>query len=134
MTSIRARGFSLIELMIVVAVIAILAAIAYPNYSEHVLKGRRAEGKATLAEAANRLERCFTRFNAYTNAACDDAASLVSEGGWYQISAVRGVTTYTLTAAPQGVQAIKDKCGSFTLTNTGVRGTSLVPPSGTYCW
>jgi len=127
-------GFTLIELMIVVLVVSILAAVAYPNYSRQVIDSRRAEGKSLIAEAANRLERCFTRFNAYDNAACNDAGNMVSEGGWYQVSAVRTATAFTLTATPLKTQADKDECGSLTLTSTGVRGHSGTPPAGTNCW
>ncbi|MFZ5486615.1 MAG: type IV pilin protein [Burkholderiaceae bacterium] len=59
------RGFTLIELMIVVAVVAILAAIAYPSYRDSVLKGRRAEGRAALAELLQQEERYMTQNNCY---------------------------------------------------------------------
>ena len=74
----RIRGFTLIELLVVAAIVAILAAIAYPSYLEQVIKTRRAEGKATLNEVSQRLERCFTRFGSYLNANCTAAASAAS--------------------------------------------------------
>ena len=130
------RGFTLIELMIVVSVIAILVAIAYPSYREHVVKTRRAEAKIALEEVAGRLERCFTRFNAYDATDCAAAATATSENGWYAVSATAlAASSYTLTAAPQGAQASDDtKCGSLTLTHTGIRGQSATPPSGYECW
>lgn len=130
----RSAGFSLIELMIVVVVVGIIAAIAYPNYSQYVIDSRRAEAHSTIAEAANRLERCFTRFNAYNNAACADAGTATSEGGYYEVSAVTSATAFTLTAAPQGVQAEKDDCGSLSLTSTGVRGYGGTPANPSKCW
>jgi type IV pilus assembly protein PilE len=59
------NGFTLIEVMVVVAIIGILAAIAYPSYTESVLKGRRAEGRAALAELLQQQERYMTQKNAY---------------------------------------------------------------------
>ncbi len=130
----HSAGFSLIELMIVVVVVGILAAVAYPNYSQYVIDGRRSEAQSTLAESANRLERCFTRFNAYTNAACATAGDATSEGGWYLVTSERTATTYALTAAPQGVQAEKDDCGSLTLSSTGLRGYTGTPADSSKCW
>jgi type IV pilus assembly protein PilE len=134
--TLRARGFTLIELLIVVAIVAVLVAIAIPSYREQVIKTRRAEGKAALAEVAQRLERCFTRFNAYNSAECAAAAAASSENGWYQVSATAiTATTFTLAATPQGDQAAADlRCGVLSLTHTGVRAQSLTPPAGYRCW
>lgn len=114
----RSSGFTLVELMIVVAIVAILAAIAYPAYGRYVEKARRADGKAALLDAAQRLERCHTQFNAYDNAACAFAAT--SPDGHYAITVVRDAMTFTLTATPQGVQA-SSPCGTYTLDHTGAR-------------
>lgn len=132
----RHAGFTLIELMIVVAIVAVLVAIAYPSYREQVIKTRRAEGRAALADVAQRMERCFTRFSAYDNAACAGTAAATSEGGWYAVSATTlTATTFTLSAAPQGDQATADtRCGTLTLTHTGARGQSATPPAGYACW
>ncbi len=129
----RTAGFTLIELMIAVAVVAILAAIAYPNYTEHVRKGRRAEAKAAMGDAANRLERCFTRFNSYAAAECAGVGSGATENGYYALSISATARSFTLTATPQNAQA-DDACGAFTLTHTGVRGLSVTPPAGKVCW
>lgn len=120
-----ARGMTLIELMIVIVVVGILAAIAYPSYQRQVQQTRRADGQAALLQAAQQLERCFTRFNAY-NVGCNVDADIQDGGlpsaeGWYLITNTnRGTGTYTLQAAPQGAQA-SDRCGNLTVTHTGAR-------------
>lgn len=137
------RGFSLIELVIAVAVVGVLMAIAVPTYNEQMIKTRRAEGQALLAEVAARLERCYTRFSSYTNAACTGVVAGSSEAGWYTVAPTSGggatstvaAQSYTLTVVPQRAQAVKDtKCANLTLTHTGVKGQSGTPPSGYNCW
>ena len=128
-------GFTLIEILIVVVIIGILAAIALPAYQNSVLKGGRAEGKAALLATAQQLERCFTEFNAYDNANCPQFINpQETENGRYAIafSAVTP-TTYTLQAMPQGGQARDTLCGTLTLTQTGTKGVS---GTGTVadCW
>jgi len=121
-----ASGFTLIELMIVVAVIAIIATIGYPAYTDQVRKARRTEAKAFLMAAAARQEREFTNNGAYTgNMTVLGYANNpeLTEDGWYSIAAAAAATTFTLTATPQGAQAA-DGCGNFTLTQAGVRGVS----------
>lgn len=132
---VREHGFTLIELMIVVAVVAILAVIAYPSYEEHMIKTRRAEGRAAMLEAATRLERCFTRFNAYNHAVCAGVATVRSENGYYQVSASAiTATAFSLQALPQLAQVKDTKCGTLTLTSVGVRGQTATPPTGYRCW
>lgn len=129
------HGFTLIELMVVLAIVAILATIAYPSYEEQMIKTRRAEGRAAMLEVATRLERCFTRFNAYSNAVCSGAASMRSENGYYQVSAsVITATSFSLQAEPQLAQVGDTKCGTLTLTSVGVRGQTGTPPAGYRCW
>ena len=70
MNAMQQRGFTLIELMIVVAIIGIIAAIAYPAYTSQVMKTQRSDGRAALMAAAQSLERCYTEFNAYNSGAC----------------------------------------------------------------
>ena len=132
------KGFSLIELMIVVAIIGIIAGIAYPSYMESVRKSNRADGKATLNDVAHRLQRCFTTYNAYNNANCAVATSLSGSGvitsaeGMYSVTAVMDATSYTLTAAPVGSQTADANCGSLTLTSAGVRNAT--GSLGADCW
>ncbi|WP_445363139.1 type IV pilin protein [Microbulbifer sp. ANSA003] len=130
-------GFTLIEVLVVVAIIGILGAIAYPSYMDSVRKSNRAEAKTELNDVAQRLQRCFTAFSAYDDANCSVAGEISSgntlstENDLYSISGVLTATTYTLTAAPQSgsVQAGDSSCASFTLTQAGVKSAS----SGD-CW
>jgi len=117
------QGFTLIELMIVVAIVAILAAIAYPSYQEQVRRSNRTEGERTLLETAQRLERCYTEYNSYIHASCNVAFPFTTENGRYTINAERTASTFTLTAARAGTQAT-DRCGNFTYTHTGTKGIS----------
>jgi type IV pilus assembly protein PilE len=113
------KGFTLIEIMIVVAIVAILAAIAFPSYARYVEQARRADAKSALLDAAQRLERCHTQFGAYDNGACP-TFPLQSPDQHYAITVQRTAMTFTLTATPQGVQA-NSPCGAYSTTNTGVR-------------
>lgn len=120
-------GFTLIELMITVAIVAILAAIAYPSYQEQVRRSNRTEGERTLMEAAQRLERCFTEYNAYNNANCSVASPtgafpFNTENGHYSISVASTANTFTLTATRTSSMMTSDRCGNFTLTQTGAKG------------
>ncbi|MGZ8163523.1 MAG: type IV pilin protein [Methylobacter sp.] len=128
-------GFTLIELMIAVAITGILAAIAYPSYQDSVRKSRRADAKGALLGFANAMERRFTESNSYLGAAGTTATpadtgapriystqSPVDGGPAYYNLRINAATasSYTLYAAPTGVQT-NDKCGTLTLTQTGAR-------------
>lgn len=123
----RANGFTLIELMITIAVVGILAAIALPSYNNYVLESGRADAKAALYGVSQTLERCFTRYGAYDNAACPLAQgdTEMSENDKYQITVTTTTpNTFALTAAPQGPQTKDTECGNFTLSHTGAKGVS----------
>jgi len=122
------RGFTLIELMIAVAILAIIVGIAIPAYQNQVQKTRRADGQAALFTAAQQMERCFTTTNSY--AACPFTAA--SQDGFYSISRADSdaAATYTLQAAPQGGQT-GDPCGTLTLDHLGRKGHA---DGATRCW
>ncbi len=133
----RMRGVTLIELMVVIVIIGILMAIAYPGYQSQIQKTRRAEGKALLLDTAQRLERCFTRYNAYDDARCDFLASVtagvLSNEGWYIVTdAAPAAATFSLVATRQNAQTGDTLCGDLTLTDRGVRGATGSAPAT--CW
>jgi type IV pilus assembly protein PilE len=146
------RGFTLIELMIVVAVIALLAAIALPSYNQYVQRTRRSDAQSALMNAQQAEEKFFFRCNRYgglgeiygtaapvCNAPIAGGTPINSPQTFYVI-AIPTITavTYTVTAAPQGVQAT-DPCGTLSLTNAGVKDALGDPSFSTdgdvkRCW
>ncbi len=141
-------GFTLTELMITVAVVAIIAAVAYPTYLDQVRKARRVEGKSLLLEAQGKQERFFTEQNSYAlnmTALGYAVNSVATEDGWYNISianasplgcapgTITACTGFTLSAAPQKDQVNDAACGTLGVNNFGqktISGTSTVQD----CW
>jgi type IV pilus assembly protein PilE len=127
------RGFTLIELMITVAVIGILAAIAYPSYADYVRKSKRAMAQAALMELGSKEQAYLLDRRAYTATLADMLYSPPKEiENDYAITLVvnNAATppTFTATATPQGAQT-KDKCGTMTLNQAGTKTAG-----GTGCW
>lgn len=141
------QGFNLVELMITVAIVGIIAAVAYPSYQEQVRGTRRADCAGALVSLGNAMERFYTVNSTYQGAAAGGAntgapavfpTSCPVDGGTatYNLT-IQAATasTYTLQAAPVGAQA-GDRCGSFTLTNTGLKGVTGAEAGVTWqdCW
>ena len=123
----KVTGVTLIELMIVVLIMSIIAAIGYPSYTEYVLRGKRSEGRAALLDAAAKQERFYSDCNRYgtlgTTQNCTSGIAKIStstEGGLYtlNVNLVNNNQGFTLTADPTFTDA---KCGKLSLTHAGVR-------------
>ena len=127
-------GFTLIELMIVVAVVAVLASVAYPAYQDSIQKSRRSDAKIALVQAAASEERWFSSNNAYTSNTTNIGGALSPEG-FYDVTVVAGTLTYIITATAGTDQAADTNCETFTITQTGVK-TSMddSPAVSTGCW
>ncbi|HSS64933.1 MAG TPA: type IV pilin protein [Gammaproteobacteria bacterium] len=122
------HGFSLTELMVVVAAIGILAGIAYPSYQNYTRETRRAQAQAALTDAAAQQEQFFLNFKTYAGAMTTMNMPTTTTGGHYNLAVTSAsVTNFVLSATPVGAQA-NDTCGTMTLSQGGAK----TPASG--CW
>lgn len=132
------HGFTLVELMIVVAIIGILASVAYPSYTEYIARGRRAEAQKALLEASQFMQRWYAAHNSFKDGNTGPTLPNQNALSTYTLNKPTVDTddlSYTITATRTGVMA-NDGCGNFTLTSTGVKG--LTSASAGYdiarCW
>ena len=121
----RAAGFTLIELMITVAIVGILASIAYPNYQNYLLKGRRGAAQAFLLQVAQRQQQYFLDNRSFAPDFSTLGVTVPSEVSPYYGVAVAANPGFTITATPQGVQA-KNSEPALTIDQTGAK-----TPTGT---
>ena len=130
-------GFTLIELMIVVAIVGLLAAVAYPNYQNYTREARRTDAQNTLLTLSNNLEKHFSDNNTYTDDPTDmgyPASPIVSPEGHYSVVITdpgNGLAvSYLATATAIGLQAIDAGCATITYDSTGLKGST----GGDDCW
>jgi type IV pilus assembly protein PilE len=120
----KVKGFTLIELMITVAIVSILATVAYPSYNDFVVRSNRAEAPRELVRLANLQEQLFVDSRAYTTNISDlgvgSTATYETPSHNYKISSTVVDNTFTLTADAQGTQKTKDtNCIKIEITDTG---------------
>ena len=143
----KQSGITLLELMVVVAIISLISAFAYPSYMEFVVRAKRGVGKSILMQVADRQQQFFMDNKRYAGVLTQlgfpsDPIVVADDGGFvadgdstsvYSVSLSNTTaTSYTATAAPLQNQASKDtECGSLTLTHTGAKGKS---GAGLNCW
>jgi type IV pilus assembly protein PilE len=133
---------TLVELMVVVVILGILAAIAYPSYRAQVLRSHRSDAKVALEQAAQTLERCYTNTSTYATCpplqAVIDGTATPSENGYYSVDfpAAPTALAFTVRATAVGGQLDDTDCRTFTLNNTNVRfaATAAAADNSTACW
>lgn len=138
----RVAGFTLIEVMIAVAIIGILAAIAYPSYQEYIKKSRRTEAQVALLELAQFMERHYTAKGGYLASGRTGASPTLpfteapkdgSQKSYTLSLSAATARTYTLQGVPKNSMA-GDKCGTFTVTNTGKKDVTGGTATAAECW
>ena len=112
----KIRGFTLVELMIVIAIMAILVSLALPSYQQSIRKGRRSDAQTDLLEFVVQAERVFTQTNSYATAGLPADTTFYT----FSFSAGPSATAYTIVATPTAAQNA-DRCGTMSLTQAGQR-------------
>jgi type IV pilus assembly protein PilE len=129
----RPKGFTLIEMLIALACVALLASVAWPSYQSLVLRSQRAQARASLLQAAHWLERAASANGSYPLAADVPASVLQIDGQRYKMTVTSAAQSYTLSASPLGTQAT-DTCGTLIINHLGVRSVQGASQTAAQCW
>ena len=127
------KGFTLIEMLIALACVALLASLAWPSYQSLILRSQRAQARASLLQAAHWLERAASANGSYPLKADVPASVLQIDGQRYKMTVASSAQSYTLSATPLGTQAA-DTCGTLTVNHLGVRSVQGASQTATQCW
>lgn len=134
----KKNGFTLIELMVTVAIVGVLASIAIPTYNSYSIKSHRVEGKSLIMEVMQKQEKYFTENNTYTTNLTllgYSSSTVIGEQGYYSLTASAApdgiINNVILTAQPIDSQASDSECGSFIMNSNGQKSTSTSSPT---CW
>ena len=122
-------GFTLIELMIVIAIIGIISAIAYPSYNSYMTKSRRADAKVSLTKMADAQERWYLQNSTYTTDVANVGGATSPDGNYTMAITSADVNGYVMTATATANQANDTRCAVFTLSSTGAKTAT-----NTTCW
>jgi type IV pilus assembly protein PilE len=139
-TQIRSRqhGVTLMELLIVVVIVGLLAAVALPSYRENAMRAARSDARTALQEALSRQEQFFLDNRTYTNSLAALNLAAATENDYYTVSidaATAGCPIsrcYTMRAVPQGRQADDTQCAALTINSSGTKSATGTEPAS--CW
>jgi type IV pilus assembly protein PilE len=129
----RQLGFTLIEVLVAMACVAVLVTVAWPSYQSLVERSQRAQARTALLQAAHWLERAASANGSYPANTDIPASVLQVEGRRYQLQVTSTPQSYNLSALPIGSQSA-DACGTLTLNHLGLRGVQGASQSAAQCW
>ncbi|HQR85209.1 MAG: hypothetical protein B7Y59_11945 [Burkholderiales bacterium 35-55-47] len=127
------KGFTLIEMLIALACVALLASLAWPSYQSLILRSQRAQARASLLQAAHWMERTASANGSYPLTADVPASVLQIDGQRYRMTFTSTAQSYTLSATPVGTQTA-DACGTLTVNHLGVRNVQGASQTAAQCW
>jgi len=130
----KKNGFTLVELMIAVAIVGILAAIAIPSYSAYVRRANRSDATRTMSFLSQALERCYSQNFRYDTCPQAVAGTQPSAQGYYNVTLITTQTTFSIAAVPLiNPQLADTQCTSFTVDQTGAQAMTGTADIKT-CW